>query len=404
MSIPPFPAPDDERYESQRDIGAATILTVERAASAIATRAVAQMDEQLVWFRQLPADQRSWVMLVAQAGIAGFVQWLKNPVPDVRVVDNVFGAAPRELIRSVSLRRTVELVRVTIAVAEVHVPALGQTSAERVALRESLLRYSQEVAFGAATVYAIAAETRGAWDARTEAALIDGMVRGEAEQSLASRAAALNWDTTATIRAIVGGAPAENRQRAVSHAREYAHRQHDAALAAVQGTILIVVLASAQAPGADIGDLFTPGPVVYGPADSGLAGAVASTAAALGGYRVAHAWPGAPRPVSATSLLPERYLGGEVAAQEQLHRSAYLPLQASKASLLETLDGYLAHGGSLEPAARELFIHPNTMRYRLHRIGEITGLDPFTPRGRLALQFAVAGGRLAGVDKLLPPG
>ncbi len=27
------------------------------------------MDETLPWFRELPADQRAWVMLVAQAGV-----------------------------------------------------------------------------------------------------------------------------------------------------------------------------------------------------------------------------------------------------------------------------------------------------------------------------------------------
>ena len=40
----------------------------------------------------------------------------------------------------------------------------------RAALRDSLLRYSREIAFSAAAVYAAAAETRGAWDARVEAA------------------------------------------------------------------------------------------------------------------------------------------------------------------------------------------------------------------------------------------
>ena len=56
----------------------ATLRRLERASGALATKSVARMDETLPWFRELPADQRSWVMLVAQAGIASFVEWLRS--------------------------------------------------------------------------------------------------------------------------------------------------------------------------------------------------------------------------------------------------------------------------------------------------------------------------------------
>ena len=45
-----------------------TIRRIEQAAGRLATQSVARMDEELPWFRELPADQRSWVTLVAQAG------------------------------------------------------------------------------------------------------------------------------------------------------------------------------------------------------------------------------------------------------------------------------------------------------------------------------------------------
>ncbi|HEY1174890.1 MAG TPA: PucR family transcriptional regulator, partial [Phytomonospora sp.] len=61
---------------------AATIRNVERAAGALATQSVARMDEVLPWFRDLPADQRSMVMLVAQAGVRSFVEWLRNDGTD----------------------------------------------------------------------------------------------------------------------------------------------------------------------------------------------------------------------------------------------------------------------------------------------------------------------------------
>ena len=49
--------------------------------------------------------------------------------------------------------------------------------------------------------------------------------------------------------------------------------------------------------------------------------------------------------------------------------------------LLETLDAFFAAGGVLESAARALFVHPNTVRYRLRRIGEVTGLLAARRRG-----------------------
>jgi hypothetical protein len=375
-------------------ISTTTLRSVERAAGRLATLSVAQMDEQLGWFRALPADQRSWVTLVAQAGIAGYVSWVENPGTGFRIADQVFGTAPRDLIRAVSLRRTVELVRVAITVAEQRLPALAANPGEERALRESLLRYSREIAFAAAAVYATAAETRGAWDARVEAAVVDGIVRGEDPQSLSSRAAALNWDPATPAHVLVGAAPIGERDHAVAAVAEWSRHIHRPAMAAVHGSMLVVVLSGASAPGSAVADLFGAGPVVRGPAGTGLAGASRSAADALSGYRVAGAWPDAPRPVDAADLLPERVLGGDQRAAATLRTEVYVPLAASGSPLLATLDAYLAHGGALEPAARALFVHPNTMRYRLRRVAEITGRDPWLPRDMLALNVALILGRL----------
>ena len=56
-----------------------------------------------------------------------------------------------------------------------------------------MLRYSREIAFSAAEVYARAAEARGAWDARLEALVVDSILREELDPSLASRMSALGW-------------------------------------------------------------------------------------------------------------------------------------------------------------------------------------------------------------------
>lgn len=47
----------------------------------------------------------------------------------------------------------------------------------------------------------------------------------------------------------------------------------------------------------------------------------------------------------------------------------------NSADWLDTLGVYLEEGGSIQKAAERLYIHPNTMSYRVKRIKEILGID-----------------------------
>ena len=64
-------------------------------------------------------------------------------------------------------------------------------------------------------------------------------------------------------------------------------------------------------------------------------------------------------------------------------------------SLLATLTAYLEVSGSIEGAARALFVHPNTVRYRLRKAADLTGHQPTDPRDALVLRIALTVGRLA---------
>jgi DNA-binding PucR family transcriptional regulator len=57
--------------------------------------------------------------------------------------------------------------------------------------------------------------------------------------------------------------------------------------------------------------------------------------------------------------------------------------------LIRTLQVYLATGANASEAADRLFLHRNSLLYRLVRIGELTGLDLKDPRARLALQLGL---------------
>ena len=72
----------------------------------------------------------------------------------------------------------------------------------------------------------------------------------------------------------------------------------------------------------------------------------------------------------------------------------YEPMLRGGAALVETVTTYLEQGFSLEAAARLLFVHPNTVRYRLRRVSELTGLATATGRSGFTLWVAIIIGRL----------
>src|SRR6516165_4163451 len=134
-------------------VHAETVRRIERATGSLGTAAIAAMDQRLPWYRNLSAENRSWLGLVAQAGIAAFLDWIRHPERNRPAVTEVFGTAPRELARAVSLQHAVEMVRVIID--------------------------------------------------GVEALVVDSLVRGETEDSLHSWASALNWSSS-PVTVVVG--------------------------------------------------------------------------------------------------------------------------------------------------------------------------------------------------------
>src|SRR3954462_5765077 len=149
----------------------------------------------------MPPGRRSAVGLVAQAGITSFISWYDDPKSIPWIAADVFGAAPRELLRSVSLQQTLQVIRGTVEVVEERVKDDDES------LREAILLYSREIAFAAADVYARAAEARGLWDARLEALVADSTLSGEADDEQPSRIAALGWHGHGEVAVLVGTTP-----------------------------------------------------------------------------------------------------------------------------------------------------------------------------------------------------
>ncbi|MCL2454300.1 MAG: helix-turn-helix domain-containing protein [Micrococcales bacterium] len=386
---PPGPTPTTETQRRVRD-----------ASGVLAGATLRRLEQEAPWYQALPAEDRSWVGLVAQAGIAAFVTWYDDPSQRPIGVGEIFSAAPPQLTRSVSLQQTLQLVRLAIDAVESRAGRLAAPGEER-DLREALLRYSREVAFSAAEVYARAAESRGAWDARTEALVIDALVRDDIDDSLRSRVAALGWSSSGGILVMAGTSARPFDEEAGGDLRRAVRRATQDALVGMHDDRLVLFLGGDDLTGAVQALLphFSPGPVVIGtpvvgslPAE--LAECARSAGEVLAGLAAAPAWAQAPRPVQATELLPERVLVGDVSARRALVERAYRPLAEHTGALLETLSAYLGTGRSLEAAARHLYVHPNTVRYRLRRVTDVTGWDPLDARDSYVLQTALALGRL----------
>jgi DNA-binding PucR family transcriptional regulator len=371
---------------------------VKQNSGRLATEAVHVMADRLPWFAELEASQRATVQLVVQTALVNFAEWMRDPRGDVGYTAEAFALVPQELTRRIALRQTVDMVRVTMEHFEEVVPMLGRNPDQMTALTVLILRYSRNLAFAAASGYADAAEARGAWDSRMEANVVDAVVRGNLGSELQSQAAALNWDATAAATVIVG-LPLPGRADSVGEdVHELASRNGRGALSDVHGTWLVAIVSGHLSPTDrflnDLLGLFADGPVVIGPTASSLTAAHHSAVEAIAGMNAVAGWSGAPRPVAARELLPERALSGDPSAIAALRAEVMRPLADAGPALSETLDAYLDSGGAIEACARQLFVHPNTVRYRLKRIADFTGRDPTIPRDAYVLRVAATVGRI----------
>ena len=376
----------------------ATLDWLKSISGELATTTLNRLDDLLPWYRDMPASRRASVGLVAQAGISSFVAWYKDPNSQPWVAADVFSTAPRELLRSISLQETLQLIRVVVQVVEDRVVEHDET------LREAVLLYSREIAFSAADVYAKAAEARGLWDARLEALVVDSILSGENQEELSSRIAALGWRARGSVAVLIG----DTAESADIEAIRRMVRRHDSdILVGVHGSRLIAVLGRVEPSpitdqsngfmklASELEPLLGAGAIVLGPEVAEVSQAHLSSKAALAGFAVVRAWPKAPRPIAADDLLAERALAGDMLAKSTLIQRIYRPLAEHSPELLETLGTYLETGRSLESTARELFVHANTVRYRLKKISEIIGWDATGAREAFILQVAMVLGSMS---------
>ncbi|KAA0917196.1 CdaR family transcriptional regulator [Dietzia sp. ANT_WB102] len=384
----------------QRPVSDALLKRITRYSGTLSTEAVRALEQELPFFAELSADQRAEIQLIIQSAVRDFVTWMRNPeAPHTDTIAG-FKLLPKGLGQGLTLQQTVQLVRSTLEYFELVMPRISHNERQRGLMIAAVLKFGRELGFTAASVYAAAAENRGAWDTRMEAMIVDAVVRGDRHADLTSGASALNWDPT-TAATVIVGSPREDLGLAsvpAVHRAAVAAGRH--ALAVVQGARLVVILSgelesSASIPPGVLDAFSSDSPVVHGHTVRSLVEAPDSASEALSGATAVNGWPGAPRPVAAIDLLPERVLGGDRSAAAMLVDRIVTPLRGADVSVEDTLRAYLDSGGHVEACARELYVHPNTVRYRLKRVSQITKFDPLNARDAFVLRIALVLGKFA---------
>ncbi|AYD89703.1 PucR family transcriptional regulator [Actinomyces sp. 2119] len=377
------------------------------------------------FYRTLPEADREQIAAVARLGVTMFVDSVESPAAP-SAPSQIFSVAPAALTGVITLEQTLALVRTVLDVVVDEAPqAVPEEDHDMV--RIFVLSFGRDVGFAAAEVYARAAEARGAWDARLESVAVDSMLH-DAPEDAATRAGTAGWNGTGPVAAVAARTTLD--ALGVSRLRNECRSLANDCLVSVRGDSVLIVLGgkpddseppapspatttakkgagkgAARRSRASSAELLIDqaamqvaaglgGSAVVGTVVPGIGHAGRSLRSALAGLRSLPGWREAPNPVHADDLLPERILAGDEFAAEQILSLVHAPLHEMGDPFESTVATYLALGRSLEATARSLFVHANTVRYRLGRVSEQVGWDATDARDGLMLHMAIIVGRL----------
>ena len=357
----------------------------------LATAAVAEIEKQHPWYRLLGAQERSWITIVVTNGISIFIRWFTGEEDTDITPHSIFTESPRSLTRSITLRQTVDLIRTTTDVLESHIEKVVDDDLSDVHL-------SREVAFASAEIYAGTAESRVSWDEKMEALIINAIISDDDKDDILSRAATLGWNTNQPVCAIVANLETEFDDR---NLRNEIEARGMSIMIASHGSHLICLISGPDLNEdfsslhwlAPIRDFLPQARVIIGSIVEQMESIGLSVHAALNAAKVVHSWNQAPQLVLADDLLPERIIAGDKQAHRQAIETIWTPLNTAT-DLIETLGSFLDHSCSIEATARALYVHPNTVRYRLKKICDITGYLASDARQAYLLRIALTLGRL----------
>ena len=245
----------------------------------------------------------------------------------------------------------------------------GIDPADQRLLAEAIFAYIDQLAAESVAGYAAAQARVAGEDERRRRQLVQALVAGEPRAAVEEAAAEARWPLPGTL-AVVSTPEAERA----------AARLGPGAVAAEE----LLVVADPQAPGDRLRRALGDVPAGVGPSVA-VEQAPLSHRLALAARSIAERGP-----VIADERLPDLLLAADPDLAQRLADRALAPLADDRSGrLTETLRVWLDAQGHHPTVAATLFIHPQTVRYRLARLRERLGGALDDPDQRLALQLAL---------------
>ena len=257
---------------------------------------------------------------------------------------------------------------------------------------ELVFAYIDELSAGSAAGHADELATSGRVRQRYLERLTQGLLRGASADALEAAAERADWKPPASLAAVV--LPDERARRALAQVDN--------------GTLQ----PAEQVPGLedrpDLTVLLVP--VGGGRSRAGLLRRLHGSDAVVGPARPWHEvrssyeralravrlelQPTSAAPLDTEAHLADLVLNADAQARADLRLQVLAPLDglrpAAAAKLKETLRSWLLHHGRREEVAAELFVHPQTVRYRMQQLRELYGEKLEDPAWVLGLTLALA--------------
>jgi hypothetical protein len=256
-------------------------------------------------------------------------------------------------------------------------------TAELIDLSDAIHAYVDELTAASTDGFTLQLREQAGEGDRRRRQLAELLLRGSAPDSVVAAAAAgIGWRVLDTVVPVVLP-PDQARDARFRYGADgvVAERVRDAVL---------LLRAGPRATRAQLTDALHGRGAVVGPA---LGWAQVPEGVRLADLVAELAGPG-PVPVFAEDHLATLALRGDPGALAVLSARRLAPLAAvrdtQRERLLETLHSWLLHWGSRAEVSADLFVHPQTVSYRLKHLRELLGDDLDDPAARFELQLALA--------------
>ena len=259
-------------------------------------------------------------------------------------------------------------------------------------LGESLFAYIDELSAASAQGYAQEQSERAGEQQRLRGELLEMILRGDSSDGGAARlAAAVGWTLPEVVVVALVPFPHVEGLRAALGTE---------GLVAERGTDVVIVYPFGSQPARrrELGRALRGRPAIVGPARPWQqAGESLHLATSAGAHGVGVADDGGSvAPVWVEDHLAELVVQAEPLATAELARTRLAPLDglrpAVRERLTETLLSWLRHQGQRAPVAEELFVHQQTVGYRVAQLKELFGDALEDPEVRFELEHVLRAG------------